>query len=72
MWITISIQRNQKLYFGGEGLFYTTLRSQNRLYTIIAFSRLADRTSLTRAGGDSRGEKYSGGLGNLLDGDNRF
>jgi hypothetical protein len=64
-----------KNLFGGEGLFMLHLAVLNRLYTIIAFSRLADRiiACQPRAGGDSRGEgSILGGLGNLLDGDNRF
>jgi len=41
----------------------------------LPFSRLADRiiASAPKAGGSSRGEgSVLGGLGNLLDGDNRF
>jgi hypothetical protein len=59
--------------FGGEGLFYATPLPWNRLHT-ITFSRLADRiiASAPKAGG-SRGEgSVLGGLGNLLDGDNRY
>jgi hypothetical protein len=73
MWIMISSSSAEsKLYFGGEGLFYTA-RSWNRLYTIIAFSRLADRimASAPRAGGDSRGKEVFLRQ-DLLDGDNRF
>jgi uncharacterized protein (AIM24 family) len=62
--------------FGGEGLFYATLRGPGTVYIqSLPFSRLADRiiASAPRAGGDSRGEgSLLGGLGNLLDGDNRF
>ena len=62
--------------FGGEGLFYATLRGPGTVYIqSLPFSRLADRiiASAPRAGGSSREEgSLLGGLGNLLDGDNRF
>jgi len=62
--------------FGGEGLFYATLRGPGTVYVqSLPFSRLADRiiASAPRAGGSSREEgSLLGGLGNLLDGDNRF
>jgi uncharacterized protein (TIGR00266 family) len=62
--------------FGGEGLFYATLRGPGTVYIqSLPFSRLADRiiASAPKAGGSSRGEgSVLGGLGNLLDGDNRF
>ena len=62
--------------FGGEGLFYATLRGPGTVYIqSLPFSRLADRiiASAPRAGGSSREERsLLGGLGNLLDGDNRF
>ena len=62
--------------FGGEGLFYATLRGPGTVYIqSLPFSRLADRiiASAPRAGGKSRDEgSLLGGLGNLLDGDNRF
>jgi uncharacterized protein (TIGR00266 family) len=62
--------------FGGEGLFYATLRGPGTVYIqSLPFSRLADRiiASAPKAGGESRGEgSILGGLGNLLDGDNRF
>ena len=62
--------------FGGEGLFYATLRGPGTVYIqSLPFSRLADRiiASAPQAGGSSRGEgSILGGLGNLLDGDNRF
>lgn len=62
--------------FGGEGLFYATLRGPGTVYVqSLPFSRLADRiiASAPRAGGNSRDEgSLLGGLGNLLDGDNRF
>ncbi|RXR24114.1 TIGR00266 family protein [Flavobacterium stagni] len=62
--------------FGGEGLFYATLRGPGTVYVqSLPFSRLADRiiASAPKAGGSSREEgSILGGLGNLLDGDNRF
>jgi uncharacterized protein (TIGR00266 family) len=62
--------------FGGEGLFYATLRGPGTVYVqSLPFSRLADRiiASAPKAGGSNRDEgSLLGGLGNLLDGDNRF
>ena len=62
--------------FGGEGLFYATLKGPGTVYVqSLPFSRLADRiiASAPKFGGESRGEgSLLGGLGNLLDGDNRF
>lgn len=62
--------------FGGEGLFYATLRGPGTVFIqSLPFSRLADRIidSAPKAGGNSREEgSILGGLGNLLDGDNRF
>ena len=62
--------------FGGEGLFYATLRGPGTVYIqSLPFSRLADRiiASAPKAGGKSREEgSLLGGLGSLLDGDNRF
>ena len=62
--------------FGGEGLFYATLRGPGTVYIqSLPFSRLADRiiASAPKAGGKSRDEgSLLGGIGNLLDGDNRF
>jgi uncharacterized protein (AIM24 family) len=62
--------------FGGEGLFYATLRGPGTIYVqSLPFSRLADRiiASAPRAGGNSRDEgSLLGGLGSLLDGDRRF
>jgi uncharacterized protein (TIGR00266 family) len=61
--------------FGGEGLFYATLQGPGTVFIqSLPFSRLADRiiASAPRAGGSSREEgSLLGGLGNLLDGDNR-
>ncbi|MNT57728.1 hypothetical protein D3C72_1951220 [compost metagenome] len=62
--------------FGGEGLFYATLRGPGTAYIqSLPFSRLADRiiASAPKSGRKSRDEgSLLGGLGNLLDGDNRF
>lgn len=62
--------------FGGEGLFYATLRGPGIVYVqSLPFSRLAGRiyASAPQGGGNQRGEgSILGGLGNLLDGDNRF
>lgn len=62
--------------FGGEGLFYATLRGPGVVYIqSLPFSRLASRViaSIPRNGGKSRGEgSVLGGLGDILDGDNRF
>ena len=62
--------------FGGEGLFYATLRGPGTVYVqSLPFSRLANRiiASAPQAGGSSRDEgSLLGGLGSLLDGDRRF
>jgi len=62
--------------FGGEGLFYATLSGPGIVYIqSLPFSRLAGRVwaSAPQAGGKSREEGgILGGLGNILDGDNRF
>lgn len=59
--------------FGGEGLFFATLRGPGRVWLqSLPFSRLADRiiASAPRAGGQSQGEgSLLGGLGRMLDGD---
>jgi uncharacterized protein (TIGR00266 family) len=59
-------------FFGGEGLFFATLRGPGWVWIqSLPFSRLADRI-LSAAGPGGRKEEGSilGGLGNLLDGDN--
>jgi len=62
--------------FGGEGLFFAKLEGPGNVYIqSLPFSRLAGRVlaSAPRAGGKSKGEgSILGGLGDLLDGDNRF
>jgi uncharacterized protein (AIM24 family) len=56
--------------FGGEGLFFATLRGPGRVWIqSLPFSRLADRVlSASRAGGRKEEGSILGGLGNLLDG----
>ncbi len=62
--------------FGGEGLFFARLRGPGKVYIqSLPFSRLAGRVlaSAPKSGGNSKGEgSILGGLGDLLDGDNRF
>ena len=62
--------------FGGEGLFFAKLQGPGTVFVqSLPFSRLAGRVlaMAPRSGGKSRGEgSVLGGLGNLLDGDNRF
>jgi len=59
--------------FGGEGLFFATLRGPGRVWLqSLPLSRLADRiyAASPKAGGSRREEgSVLGGLGNLLDGD---
>ncbi len=61
--------------FGGEGLFFATLRGPGRIWLqSLPLSRLADRIIMAspKAGGRARGEgSVLGGLGGLLDGDNQ-
>ena len=62
--------------FGGEGLFFATLRGPGTVYIqSLPFSRLAKRVwaSAPQGGGKDKGEgSILGGLGDILDGDNRF
>ncbi|MCX2745180.1 TIGR00266 family protein [Mangrovivirga sp. M17] len=62
--------------FGGEGLFYATLRGPGTVYIqSLPFSRLASRVfaAAPQGGGKQKGEgSILGGIGNLLDGDNNF
>lgn len=62
--------------FGGEGLFFATLRGPGTVYIqSLPFSRLSSRVwaAAPRGGGKDKGEgSILGGLGDLLDGDNRF
>jgi uncharacterized protein (AIM24 family) len=60
--------------FGGEGLFFATLRGPGRVWLqSLPLSRLADRISaaMPRVGRGGREEgSVLGGLGRMLDGDN--
>jgi uncharacterized protein (TIGR00266 family) len=62
--------------FGGEGLFFAKLQGPGTVYVqSLPFSRLAGRVlaSAPRSGGQNKGEgSILGGIGDLLDGDNRF
>ena len=62
--------------FGGEGLFFATLRGPGVVYIqSLPFSRLASRVfaAAPQGGGKDKGEgSVLGGIGRLLDGDNRF
>lgn len=62
--------------FGGEGLFFAKLEGPGTVFIqSLPFSRLAGRVlaSAPQVGGKSKGEgSVLGGLGDLLDGDNRF
>lgn len=64
----------KSMFFGGEGLFLTTLSGHGRVWLqSLPFSRLADRVfrSAPSAGGKAQGEgSVLGGLGRLIDGDN--
>ena len=76
--VTYDIQFVGKLksaLFGGEGLFFATLRGPGRVWLqSLPFSRLASRiyAAAPQTGGRRREEgSILGGLGNLLDGDGR-
>jgi uncharacterized protein (TIGR00266 family) len=62
--------------FGGEGLFFAKLQGPGVVYIqSLPFSRLAGRVlaAAPKGGGKDKGEgSILGGLGDLLDGDNRF
>ncbi len=62
--------------FGGEGLFFATLKGPGTVYVqSLTFSRLANRVwaAAPKGGGKDKGEgSILGGLGDLIDGDNRF
>ena len=62
--------------FGGEGLFFAKLQGPGTVYIqSLPFSRLAGRVlaMAPQTGKASRGEgSVLGGIGDLLDGDNRF
>jgi uncharacterized protein (TIGR00266 family) len=59
--------------FGGEGLFFATLTGPGDIWLqSLPFARLADRIAATAIGRKRQGEgSILGGLGGLLDGDNR-
>lgn len=61
----------KNVIFGGEGLFYATLRGPGRVWIqTIPISRLASRIlSYGKPGGRSEEGSVLGGLGNMLDGD---
>ena len=62
--------------FGGEGVFFASLKGPGKVWIqSLPFSRLADRiiASAPKSGGKRKGEgSILGGIGDLLDGDNRF
>ena len=62
--------------FGGEGLFFATLKGPGTIYIqSLPFSRLAGRVLALapQTGNKSRGEgSVLGGIGRILDGDNRI
>ena len=62
--------------FGGEGIFFATLTGPGTVYIqSLPFSRLAGRVwaAAPKMGGKDKGEgSMLGGLGNLLNGDNRY
>ncbi len=65
----------KSMFFGGEGLFLATLSGTGSvLLQSLPFSRMADRIlrHAPSAGGSQIGEgSILGGLGRLIDGDNR-
>jgi uncharacterized protein (TIGR00266 family) len=68
------VRKVKSMLFGGEGLFFATLRGPGRVWLqSLPLSRLADRlyAAAPKAGGRSTEEgSVLGGLGRLLDGDN--
>ncbi|UXA70828.1 TIGR00266 family protein [Xanthomonas prunicola] len=66
----------KSMFFGGEGVFLATLTGPGKVWLqSLPFSRMAGRMlqAAPQAGGQQRGEgSVLGGLGRLLDGDNRF
>lgn len=66
----------KSMLFGGEGVFLATLTGPGKVWLqSLPFSRLAGRMWMAapQGGGKSRGEgSVLGGLGRMLDGDNRF
>jgi uncharacterized protein (TIGR00266 family) len=68
------VGRIKSALFGGEGLFFATLRGPGRIWLqSLPLSRLAGRiyAAAPQTGGRGRGEgSLLGGLGDLMDGDN--
>lgn len=66
----------RSMMFGGEGVFLATLTGPGKVWLqSLPFSRMAGRmlAAAPGGGGQDRGEgSVLGGLGRLLDGDNRF
>ena len=66
----------KSMVFGGEGVFLATLTGPGKVWLqSLPFSRLAGRMWMAapQGGGQNRGEgSVLGGLGRMLDGDNRF
>ncbi|WP_312706407.1 TIGR00266 family protein [Stenotrophomonas sp.] len=66
----------KSMLFGGEGVFLATLTGPGKVWLqSLPFSRLAGRMLMAapQGGGKNRGEgSVLGGLGRMLDGDNRF
>lgn len=66
----------KSMFFGGEGVFLATLTGPGKVWLqSLPFSRMAGRMlqAAPQAGGQNRGEgSILGGLGRILDGDNRF
>ena len=63
------------MLFGGEGFFFARLAGPGTVYLqSLPFSRMADRilAAAPGAGGRAQGEgSILGGIGRILDGDNR-
>lgn len=66
----------KSMFFGGEGMFLATLTGPGKVWLqSLPFSRMAGRMlqAAPQAGGKNVGEgSVLGGLGRILDGDNRF
>ena len=64
----------RKVLFGGEGLFFATLRGPGKIWLqSLPFSRLAGRMlqAAPQRGGSQGEGSILGALGGLIDGDNR-
>ena len=64
----------KNMIFGGEGMFYARLQGPGTVFIqSLPFSRLASRVLSAATTGKKRGEgSLLGGIGDLLDGDNRL